>query len=159
MLYNGKPVTDEELHRVPNVNEITVKFKIKVLAPQKDNKITMTLDCWGNEPDSRTLDLSNTAVNTVKTFEEKFSIKDFEANDCVSIDFYQEYKDGRMFLPYSRKHQLEFYIYDDNSTGIETIPLAEEKAASETIYDIYGRKVSTMNRGGLYIINSKKVMK
>ena len=48
---------------------------------------------------------------------------------------------------------------DDNSTGIENIPQAEEKAASETIYDIYGRKVSTMNRGGLYIINGKKVMK
>ena len=41
-------------------------------------------------------------------------------------------------------------------TGIETITQTEEKAASETIYDIYGRKVSTTNRGGLYIKNGKK---
>ena len=159
VLYNGKPVTDQELHRVPNVNEITVKFKVKVLAPQKDNKITMTLNCFDHEPDSKSLNLSNTAVNAVKTFEEKFSIKDFKADDCIFFYFYQEYKDGCMFLPYSRTYPLEFWIYDDNSTGIETIPQAEEKAASETIYDIYGRKVSTMNRGGLYIINGKKVMK
>ena len=63
-----------------------------------------------------------------------------------------------MFLPYSRTYPLEFWIYDDNSTGIENIPLAEEKASSETIYDIYGRKVSTMNRAGLYIKNGKKFL-
>ena len=47
---------------------------------------------------------------------------------------------------------------DDNSTGIENIPQAEEKAASEAIYDIYGRKVGTMNRAGLYIKNGKKFL-
>ena len=159
VLYNGKKVTDGEIHRVPNVNEITVKFKVKVLAPLKDNKINMTLNYFDHEPDSKSLNLSNTAVNAVKTFEEKFSIKDFKADDCIFFYFYQEYKDGCMFLPYSRTYPLEFWIYDDNSTGIENIPQAEEKAASETIYDIYGRKVSTMNRGGIYIINGKKVMK
>ena len=158
VLYNGKKVTDGEIHRVPNVNELTVKFKVKVLAPLKDNKINMTLNCFDHEPDSKSLNLSNTAVNAVKTFEEKFSIKDFKADDCIFFYFYQEYKDGCMFLPYSRTYPLEFWIYDDNSTGIENIPLAEEKASSETIYDIYGRKVSTMNRAGLYIKNGKKFL-
>ena len=156
VLYNGKKVTDGEIHRVPNVNEITVKFKVKVLAPLKDNKINMTLNYFDHEPDSKSLNLSNTAVNAVKTFEEKFSIKDFKADDCIFFYFYQEYKDGCMFLPYSRTYPLEFWIYDDNSTGIETITQTEEKAASETIYDIYGRKVSTTNRNGLYIKNGKK---
>ena len=156
VLYNGKKVTDGEIHRIPNVNEVTVKFKVKVLAPQKDNKITMTLNCFDHEPDSKSLNLSNTAVNAVKTFEEKFSIKDFKADDCIFFYFYQEYKDGCMFLPYSRTYPLEFWIYDDNSTGIATIPQAEEKASSEAIYDIYGRKVSTPTRGGLYIKNGKK---
>ena len=156
VLYNGKKVTDGEIHRVPNVNEITVKFKVKVLAPLKDNKINMTLNYFDHEPDSKSLNLSNTAVNAVKTFEEKFSIKDFKADDCISFYFYQEYKDGCMFLPYSRTYPLEFWIYDDNSTGIESIPQAEEKAASETIYDIYGRKVATPTRNSLYIKNGKK---
>ena len=156
VLYNGKPVTDEELHRVPNVNEITVKFKLKVLSPLKDNKITMALDYYGVEHGSKTLDLGNTAVNAVKTFEKKFSIKNFKADYGVYLYFFQEYKDGCMYLPYSRTKRIQFYIIDDNSTGIETVTQTEEKAASETIYDIYGRKVSTTNRGGLYIKNGRK---
>ena len=156
MLYNGKPITDEELHRVPNVNELTVKFKVKVLAPLKDNKITVTLGKYEEPLDSRSLNLSNTAVNGVKTFEEKFSIKDIEANHTIYINFLQENKNECIYLPYSRTYPIQFWINDDNATGIETIPLAEEKAASETIYDIFGRKVSTTNRGGLYIKNGKK---
>lgn len=159
LLYNGKPVTDDELHRVPNVNEITVKFKLKVLAPQKDNKITLTLGKYKDPHESKSLKLTNTAVGAVKTFEEKFSVKDFEEKSTIYLDFLQENKNECINLPYSRTKRIQLYIIDDNPTGIETIPLAEEKAASETIYDIYGRKVSTMNRGGLYIINGKKVMK
>ena len=159
VLYNGKPVTDDELHRVPNVNEITVKFKLKVLAPQKDNKITLTLGKYKDPHESKSLKLTNTAVGAVKTFEEKFSVKDFEEKSTIYLDFLQENKNECINLPYSRTKRIQLYIIDDNPTGIETIPQAEEKAASETIYDIYGRKVSTMNRGGLYIINGKKVMK
>ena len=159
VLYNGKPVTDEELHRVPNVNEITVKFKLKVLAPQKDNKITINID--GSDPDfdSKSLDLGNNAVNSVMTFEEKFSIKDYKSDTGFYIKFLQENKDGCMYLPYSAENLIWITIIDDNSTGIETITQTEEKASSETIYDIYGRKVSTMNRGGLYIKNGKKFVR
>ena len=158
VLYNGKPVTDDELHRVPNVNEITVKFKLKVLAPQKDNKITLTLGKYKDPHESKSLKLTNTAVGAVKTFEEKFSVKDFEEKSTIYLDFLQENKNECINLPYSRTKRIQLYIIDDNPTGIENIPQAEEKAASETIYDIYGRKVSTMNRGGLYIINGKKFL-
>jgi hypothetical protein len=156
VLYNGKPVTDDELHRVPNVNEITVKFKLKVLAPLKDNKITLTLGKYEDPHESKSLKLTNTAVGAVKTFEEKFSVKDFEEKCTIYLDFLQENKNECINLPYSRTKRIQLYIIDDNSTGIENIPQAEEKAASETIYDIYGRKVSTMNRGGLYIKNGRK---
>ena len=156
VLYNGKPVTDDELHRVPNVNEITVKFKLKVLAPQKDNKITLTLGKYEDPHESKSLKLTNTAVGAVKTFEEKFSVKDFEEESTIYLDFLQENKNECINVPYSRTKRIQLYIIDDNPTGIETIPQAEEKAASETIYDIYGRKVSTTNRGGLYIKNGKK---
>jgi hypothetical protein len=156
VLYNGKPVIDGELYRVPNVNEITVKFKLKVLAPQKDNKITINID--GSDPDfdSKSLDLGNSAVNSVMTFEEKFSIKDYKTDTGFYIKFLQENKDGCMYLPYSAEDLIWITIIDDNSTGIENIPLAEEKASSETIYDIYGRMVNTTTRNGLYIKNGKK---
>ncbi len=156
VLYDGKPVTDDELHRVPNVNEITVKFKLKVLAPLKDNKITLTLGKYEDPHESKSLKLTNTAVGAVKTFEEKFSVKDFEEKSTIYLDFLQENKNECINLPYSRTKRIQLYIIDDNSTGIETITQTEEKAASETIYDIYGRKVSTTNRGGLYIKNGKK---
>jgi hypothetical protein len=156
VLYNGKPVTDDELHRVPNVNEITVKFKLKVLAPLKDNKITLTLGKYEDPHESKSLKLTNTAVGAVKTFEEKFSVKDFEKKCTIYLDFLQENKNECINLPYSRTKRIQLYIIDDNSTGIETITQTEEKAASETIYDIYGRKVCTTNRGGLYIKNGKK---
>ena len=61
-----------------------------------------------------------------------------------------------MYLPYSAEDLIWITIIDDNSTGIATIPQAEEKASSETIYDIYGRKVNTTTRNGLYIKNGKK---
>jgi hypothetical protein len=156
VLYNGKPVTDDELHRVPNVNEITVKFKLKVLAPLKDNKITLTLGKYEDPHESKSLKLTNTAVGAVKTFEEKFSVKDFEEECTIYLDFLQENKNECINLPYSRTKRIQFYIIDDNSTGIEIITQTEEKAASETIYDIYGRKVCTTNRGGLYIKNGRK---
>ena len=142
VLYNGKPVTDDELHRVPNVNEITVKFKLKVLAPLKDNKITLTLGKYEDPHESKSL--------------KKFSVKDFEEECTIYLDFLQENKNECINLPYSRTKRIQLYIIDDNPTGIETITQTEEKAASETIYDIYGRKVSTTNRGGLYIKNGKK---
>ena len=160
LLYNGKAVVGFNINRVPNVNELTLKMKVKVLAPQKDNKITVTLS--GYKPDffceAKSLNLTNIAADAVQTVEAKFSIKDIPSDYWLSIDFYQEYKEGCMYVPYSKTYPMQFYIYDDNPTGIETIPLAEEKASTETIYDIYGRKVSTMNRAGLYIKNGKKFL-
>ena len=84
--------------------------------------------------------------------------KDFEEKCAIYLDFLQENKNECINLPYSRTKRIQLYIIDDNPTGIETITQTEEKAASETIYDIYGRKVSTTNRGGLYIKNGKKFL-
>jgi hypothetical protein len=86
------------------------------------------------------------------------SIKEFKANGSFGVYLLQSKDDEYIYLPDSRKYLSWVNIYDDNSTGIETITQAEEKASSETIYDIYGRKVSNMNRGGLYIKNGKKFL-
>ena len=158
VLYNGKNVIDDrEIHRVPGVNEITIKFKVKALKALKNNEIIINLK--GSKHDvTKTLKLSKAAANSVQDVEAKMSIKEFKANDSFWVYLLQSKDDEYIYLPDSRKYLSWVNIYDDNSTGIETIPLAEEKASTETIYDIYGRKVSNMNRGGLYIKNGKKFL-
>ena len=156
VLYNGKNVIDDrEIHRVPGVNEITIKFKVKALKALKNNEIIINLK--GSKHDvTKTLKLSKAAANSVQDVEAKMSIKEFKANGSFGVYLLQSKDDEYIYLPDSRKYLSWVNIYDDNSTGIETITQTEEKAASETIYDIYGRKVSTTNRGGLYIKNGKK---
>ena len=156
VLYNGKNVIDDrEIHRVPGVNEITIKFKVKALKALKNNEIIINLK--GSEHDvTKTLKLSKAAANSVQDVEAKMSIKEFKANGSFWVYLLQSKDDEYIYLPDSRKYLSWVNIYDDNSTGIETITQTEEKAASETIYDIYGRKVNTTNRGGLYIKNGKK---
>ena len=158
VLYNGKNVIDDrEIHRVPGVNEITIKFKVKALKALKNNEIIINLK--GSKHDvTKTLKLSKAAANSVQDVEAKMSIKEFKANDSFWVYLLQSKDDEYIYLPDSRKYLSWVNIYDDNSTGIETITQAEEKASSETIYDIYGRKVSNMNRGGLYIKNGKKFL-
>ena len=156
MLYNGKNVTDDtDIYRVPGEDEITIKFKVKALKTLKNNEIIINLKGY-EQSVTKTLKLSNTAANAVQDVEAKISLKEFKSKDYFYIYILQKKDDEYINLPYSRECQLWFNIHDDNSTGIETITQTEEKAASETIYDIYGRKVSTTNRGGLYIKNGKK---
>ena len=156
VLYNGKNVIDDrEIHRVPGVNEITIKFKVKALKALKNNEIIINLHSPEHDV-AKTLKLSKAAANSVQDVEAKMSIKEFKANGSFGVYLLQSKDDEYIYLPDSRKYLSWVNIYDDNSTGIETISLAEEKAALETIYDIYGRKVCTTNRGGLYIKNGKK---
>ena len=132
-----------------------MKFKVKALKALKNNEIIINLK--GSKHDvTKTLKLSKAAANSVQDVEAKMSIKEFKANDSFWVYLLQSKDDEYIYLPDSRKYLSWVNIYDDNSTGIETITQTEEKAASETIYDIYGRKVSTTNRGGLYIKNGKK---
>lgn len=46
---------------------------------------------------------------------------------------------------------------EDNATGIDEVNTANDEQKSE-IYDLYGRRVSAPAKGGVYIINGKKVI-
>ena len=50
------------------------------------------------------------------------------------------------------------FIVIDAPTGIDTITQNEEKKATEVIYDIYGQKVKSMEKGRIYITGGKKVI-
>ena len=156
VLYNGKNVTnDADIYRVPGEDEITIKMKLKALKALKNDEIIINLKGFEHS-ETKTLKLSKAAENDVLTVEAKISLKEFKSNDYFYIYLLQGDNDECIYLPNSRQYQLWFCVNDDNATGIENITQTEEKAASETIYDIYGRKVSTTNRGGLYIKNGKK---
>ena len=156
VLYNGKNVTnDADIYRVPGEDEITIKMKLKALKALKNDEIIINLKGFEHS-ETKTLKLSKAVENDVLTVEAKISLKEFKSNDYFYIYLLQGDNDECIYLPNSRQYQLWFCVNDDNATGIESITQTEEKAASETIYDIYGRKVSTTNRCGLYIKNGKK---
>ena len=46
---------------------------------------------------------------------------------------------------------------EGDTTGIEDVEIINHK--SEMIYDLFGRRVETMTKGGIYIVNGKKVIK
>ena len=154
LIYNGKKVTDGIIVRAPNVNDITIKMNVKALRPLSNDSLTMNVFSYSPYfDDYKKVNLPSAEVNTVQAVNASYSIKDLNPSGRYGIQFIQRFYDQYKLMPY----QLVFTI-QDASTGIETIPQAEEKAASETIYDIYGRKVSTMNRAGLYIKNGKKFL-
>ncbi len=54
-------------------------------------------------------------------------------------------------------YERPIYIYDGkNTTGVENI-IVDSDNAHKQIYDIYGRRVSRMVRGNIYIVDGKKV--
>lgn len=162
LIYNGKSVTDGIIDRVPGVDFATVKVKVRALKPLKDNSIWIFLTgCYHNIIKSGTnISLSDAEANTVQTVSYDIFISDCLSNKKGSIDFTidydTEYGHEVHDLTYDGK-KMEFTIHD-TPTGIETIPQAEEKAATETIYDIYGRKIGSMKKGGVYIVNGKKII-
>ena len=158
LIYNGKKVTDGIIVKDPDVNYLIIKINIKALKPITNERLEMniySIDQYQEFPrnDYKQVDISNAAANTVQTVTTNYYIGSLNPNDRYGIRFVQLISGE--YLPVFYPGSLEFTIIEA-PTGIETIPQAEEKAASETIYDIYGRKVSTTNRNGLYIKNGKK---
>ena len=159
LIYNGKKVTDGIIVKVPDVNELTIKFKVMALRAVNNGRLEMnvyTVDEYTTPTprnDYKLVDFNSAAVNTVQNITAKYSIEPLYPSCKYGIRFVQLY--SGFFMPASYPGSLEFTITEP-TTGIETIPQAEEKASSEIIYDIYGRKVSTTTRGGLYIKNGKK---
>lgn len=162
LIYNGKSVTDGIIDRVPGVDFATVNVKVRALKPLKDNIIWIFLTgCYHNIIKNGTkISLSDAEANTVQTVSYDIFISDCLSNKKGSIDFTidydTEYGHEVHDLTYDGK-KMEFTIHD-TPTGIETIPQAEEKAATESIYDIYGRKVGGMKKGGIYIVKGRKII-
>lgn len=64
---------------------------------------------------------------------------------------------NRCYMTYAGGEAAPMFILSrgDETTGIETTVNGEQ---TTVIYDLMGRKVSTMEKGGIYIVNGKKVV-
>ena len=61
-----------------------------------------------------------------------------------------------LVMPPAMKAASIRMIFDDEATGIEQLPADE--AATTVLYDLSGRKVSQVVKGGIYIRNGKKII-
>lgn len=69
---------------------------------------------------------------------------------------------GKALLPASEvsaARELTFVFEGDETTGVKTIDNGQLTIDNGTVYDLQGRKVTKPVKGGLYIVNGKKVIK
>jgi len=70
---------------------------------------------------------------------------------------------GKALLPASAisasARELTFVFEGDETTGVKTIDNGQLTIDNGTVYDLQGRKVTKPVKGGLYIVNGKKVIK
>lgn len=70
---------------------------------------------------------------------------------------------GKALLPAgaipASARELTFVFEGDETTGVKTIDNGQWTIDNGTVYDLQGRKVTKPVKGGLYIVNGKKVIK
>ena len=69
---------------------------------------------------------------------------------------------GKALLPASEVSSAREYTFvfeGDETTGVKTIDNGQLTIDNGTVYDLQGRKVTKPVKGGLYIVNGKKVIK
>jgi len=87
------------------------------------------------------------------------------AGDASSVGFYFGADNGapftskahRAFLPVKDSQAAKCYLLKGQTTGIETVKIADFIEKNQPIYDITGRRVSNPQKG-IYIVNGKKLV-
>ena len=64
---------------------------------------------------------------------------------------------GKAYLRYSGALAREFFVIDDDATGISTMLNDNVEMTNDNVYDLQGRRVQNPTKG-LYIVNAKKVI-
>ena len=65
---------------------------------------------------------------------------------------------GKVYLPYSAAGVKFIGFGDGNATGINGVENAANGVENAVIYNVAGQRVSNPTKGGIYIINGKKVL-
>ena len=99
----------------------------------------------------KTITVPAMSKNATKTIDITVSPEPFIPDMRFEVSFYESDE----IIPYLTGGELSFSVIDA-PTGIDTITQDEEKKATEVIYDIYGQKVKSMEKGRIYISGGKK---
>ena len=67
-------------------------------------------------------------------------------------------KKGKAYLRLPKSAFARYFSLDDETTGINSMDNGQFSIDNEAVYDLQGRKVAQPTKGGLYIVNGKKVV-
>lgn len=67
-------------------------------------------------------------------------------------------KKGKAYLRLPKSASARYFSLDDETTGINSMDNGQFSIDNEAVYDLQGRKVAQPTKGGLYIVNGKKVV-
>lgn len=160
VVYDGK-VVGQNVAFNPNKKEFTVNMKVKALKDIGEQRLWMDVamsdygDMYVHERKPVVLPASK--KGEVHDVSIRFSNNQLQPGVYCSICMLHDMGKGLVTIPSSNNNFLNF-SFIDAPTGIETITQNVDKKATEAIYDIYGRKVDSMKKGGIYIVNGKKII-
>lgn len=67
-------------------------------------------------------------------------------------------KKGKAYLRLPKSASARYFSLDDETTGINSMDNGQLTIDNGAVYDLQGRKIAQPTKGGLYIVNGKKVV-
>ena len=154
LIYEGKVITNEVLPVKPNMNDYTIRVKFWDSLGSDERKIDCKTFLYGQQlSETKTVTLPAISKDATQTVDFTISPEILKYGMQFDVSFYES---GEM-IPYLTGDEFSFYV-GEAQTGIDTITQNEEKKATEVIYDIYGQKVKSMEKGRIYITGGKKII-
>ncbi len=161
IVYDGKVVANDTIVVNPNKKEFTINMKLKALKDIEKQKIKMYVEMYNYSGffliDCVEVEVPASINGTVHAISAKYANEQIQQANNFSVWLSQNFGKGENDLPLRNCNYLHF-VSADTTTGIEIISQNVENKATETIYDIYGRKIGSMKKGGVYIVNGKKII-
>lgn len=155
LIYDGKVVANRLLPVNPNTNDLTIRAKFKTLNESDEKTIECNISAYngGDSNIYETKTVTIPALSNDGTYTADFT---FSPEKLIpGMIFFIEFRESDTMIPCLTDADLSFEVIEA-PTGIETITQNKKDKASEVIYNIYGQKVKSMNKGGIYISGGKK---
>lgn len=160
VLYDGKVIGDTVALN-PNKKEFTVNLKVEALKNFSKQTIKMHVVCYNGVDmfvnESKDVVIPSSKNGDVHAISVNYANSKIQPGTIFALWFSSKLGGHDIGLPLTSINYCHFDIVDA-PTGIETITQNVDKKATEAIYDIYGRKVGSMKKGGVYIVNGKKII-
>ena len=155
LIYDGKVVANRLLPVNSNTNDFTIRVKFKTLNESDEKTIECNISAYngGDSNIYETKTVTIPALSNDGTYTADFT---FSPEKLIpGMIFFIEFRESDTMIPCLTDADLSFEVIEA-PTGIETITQNKKDKASEVIYNIYGQKVKSMNKGGIYISGGKK---